>query len=55
MLFGLIVTIISNKKERPYAFPPFLATFVLVGAFADWLYWTIDENTIVISEEDTIF
>jgi hypothetical protein len=23
-----------------------------VGPFADWLYWTIDENTIMISDDD---
>ena len=35
-------------------FPLFHFIFY-IGPFADWLYWTIDENTIVISDEDTIF
>jgi hypothetical protein len=26
--------------------------YIYIGPFTDWLYWTIDENTIVISDED---
>jgi hypothetical protein len=32
-------------------FPLFHFIFY-IGPFADWLYWTIDESTIVISDED---
>ena len=38
-----------------YIYRQYIYAYIAFGPFADWLYWTIDENTIVISDEDTIF